>query len=1130
MYKLTQYISQSILAIILAFLTLPAIADDTKVYSDLKQCLASNNDKYRFIFIVDNSSSMKSLEFQQSKETIDATIREVLNSDLNDVQVAVVQYGTDANNLIGEHFYDVSVPFTASASTATSWNRHYGIDSPNPSVVEDHQPASLSRMRLDDVYAPGGALDVTDGTNVQFVFFTDAFRNISAYCCSALVNEDNEHLADPSNVLPGFGEYDAIKNGSVLPNGLKGQFTILHVPPTKEQGIDAAKAAAAIASPGGNYTGAIEDNPNDPEGPGRLPRRYVQGNFSVNDSNQIITLIQQVLEEIKETTYVNVAPTVSVNAFNELQHRDEIYFALFQPSSRARWSGNVKKFTINPDGVILDSRQQPAIDPNTGAVNESAKSYWSSTKDGALVAVGGYRGKLTDNQTIYTDPTAFNNPVTLLSLLPIASDSDIKLDLMNLADQDSNNNCVLIGEKVNGSLTVNSGVIEAESDIDPDAGNVKLSFTASSTVSSKVVLVPRQSTEPNRYECVNTYPGSTEFRQCEFSIGTDIQSLRLEFSDAVVPAEVEYVLEYNIPEGSSPTACGTVQSQRQELLSWLTGIDAYSENVDNPSNPSHQFAADPLHSKPFVITYSGTSADDAEEVMFFTDNLGALHAIDPDDKSGEKLWSYLPEEHLDNVRRYALNKAGQTKTYGLDGYVSVVQREASDSSRERFSLREVKLYIGERRGGRNYYSIDVSNATSTSNNKPTVDWKIRGGESARFEDLGQTWSRMLPRRIAYNCNALGEQCQYLEVLIFSGGYDPAYDESGALPMGTLGNALYIVDLETGGDKFFWSAGNNADARNAHSHALSLDMEHSIVATPTSIDTNGDGAVDILFANDISGKLWRIDFDGTLTKGSETTDTIDSLSALGGSIADLSGEAGVQRFYNTPDVSRTNPRFGINQYLITTGSGHRANPNDLTDGVNHIFVVYDPNIGAFKGDTADPADLYKYVNGERIITTDDLIEVFSSETLDESYGVFLPATDSGEKFLQPAVTLNNTVIVSSYLPGAYTEEDCSVGSGRTYFLESQTLASRFTKPYVELELPGIPPETSILRLPKIAICVGTNCAAATYTPEGDSDECATDEFSADNYGNDFSAAVASTVCGLEIGRAYRSSWHELSESD
>jgi len=1088
------------------------LADDTEIYDELARCLVEDKEKYRFIFIVDNSGSMSSWEFSQSRTTINATINEVLNSDLQDVQVGVVQFGT--SNTTKEHKYTVSVPFTNDITVATDWDRHYGPGSPLPDDLQDHLPASFSKMRLDSIYDPGGPLDITDGTNVQFVLFTDALRDTAGSCCSSLFNSEGTNQGDLSNVLPGFGEYDALKSGEVLPGGLNAQITILHVP---AGGVGSAEAAAAIASPGGEYIGGVEYNAGDPEGPGTTPRRYVQGQFSVDDTNIILELIQQVIEEIKIANYVSVAPAISVNAFNELQHRNELYFSVFQPGKRPRWDGNVKKYRISGDGVILDANEEPAIIEETGSIAETARSYWSDNADGAAVELGGYREQLTNSRVIYTDQHAIEN--SLASTEPVALDvtSKVNLELMGMATESASGMCVLVGEKEKDTLTVNAEGIKAVSELPVLAGGVKLSFTTSSLISAKVTINPRLSTLAPTVECENDYSGGLTVHSCEFAVDAGTKSIDLYFAADDLESTVEYRLEYNIAAAGTETSCGTLDTEREDYISWLLGTDVFNQDGDDSNTDAHQFVSDPLHSKPFVVTYSGSSVESAKDVLFITDNLGMLHAIDPADDKGSELWAYLPAEHLDNIKKVILNKAGRPKVYGLDGHVTVVQREQTGSSRGEFNLREVKLYIGERRGGRNYHSIDVSNAASLADNKPTLDWKIIGGVTGGFEDLGQTWSSMLPNRMAYNCDAFGRNCEYREVLIFSGGYDPAYDDASQLPTGTLGNALYIVDLATGGDEYFWSAGNNTDLRDDHIHDLSLPVEHSMVSTPTPIDINGDGAVDILFGMDISGKLWRVDFDGTKSTATTT-------SALGGNIADLQGYAGIKRFFNSLDITRSNPRSGSNRFTIATGSGYRAHPLDMVEDDNKIFIVFDPNTNSLKSGTADDSELYRYVDGDRAIMASDLIET-TSGTEASKYGYQLSATAAGEKFLQPSVTMNGTMIVSSYVPPNNEVGECSTGTGRTYFLNSNNLKSKIRKAFVELKLPGIPPETAILRLPKVTVCVGTACASADSGSGNDVDDCNPDSFSTENFRNDFAAGVAATTCGLQTGRAHRAEWVE-----
>ncbi|MEM6988409.1 MAG: vWA domain-containing protein, partial [Pseudomonadota bacterium] len=350
-------------------------ADDIEIFEHGSCEVPGGN--YRFIFIVDNSGSMSSTEFANSKATIDAAITHVLSSGLPDIQVAVVQYGTYNSWLApATHVYDVTIPFTNSVTTATTWNRAYGpggnID---PAAYQDHQPASLAEMRRDDVYAPGGSLDITDATNVQFVFFTDAWGDYPWACCSSLKN--GPHWATESYVLPDYGEYDALKNGSVLPNGIKAQFTVLHA----HYAAAEIRVGAAVASVGGDYTGTVDANASDPDGSAVTPRRYILGDLTVSDSAKIVSLLDTVFEEIT-TAAVLANPSVSISASNRMRHRDRLYYSLFGPNSNRNWAGNLKSYRIDSTGELVDALGNPAFDSSSQTFSTSSQSFWSSEVDG----------------------------------------------------------------------------------------------------------------------------------------------------------------------------------------------------------------------------------------------------------------------------------------------------------------------------------------------------------------------------------------------------------------------------------------------------------------------------------------------------------------------------------------------------------------------------------------------------------------------------------------------------------------------------------------------------------------------------------------------------------------------------
>ena len=59
------------------------------------------------------------------------------------------------------------------------------------------------------------------------------------------------------------------------------------------------------------------------------------------------------------------------------------------------------------------------------------------------------------------------------------------------------------------------------------------------------------------------------------------------------------------------------------------------------------------------------------------------------------------------------------------------------------------------------------------------------------------------------------------------------------------------------------------------------MTSGIVGNIVAVDDNSDGYVDLLYAADLGGRIWRIDFDNSQSNA--------NYYAKGGLIADLGGE-------------------------------------------------------------------------------------------------------------------------------------------------------------------------------------------------------------------------------------------------
>lgn len=121
---------------------------------------------------------------------------------------------------------------------------------------------------------------------------------------------------------------------------------------------------------------------------------------SASTASELLTSFEEIFASIADPTDTTfVSPGVTVNAFNRLTHRDEIYFALFRPEKTPHWPGNLKRYRIDSTGTIYDSTGDDAIDTDTGFFTEGARSWWSSEDDGNSAEVGGAADRLSSYTT-----------------------------------------------------------------------------------------------------------------------------------------------------------------------------------------------------------------------------------------------------------------------------------------------------------------------------------------------------------------------------------------------------------------------------------------------------------------------------------------------------------------------------------------------------------------------------------------------------------------------------------------------------------------------------------------------------------------------------------------------------------
>jgi type IV pilus assembly protein PilY1 len=132
--------------------------------------------------------------------------------------------------------------------------------------------------------------------------------------------------------------------------------------------------------------------------------------YTADDADQLSSALQGAITEILQANSSFTAPSLSVNAFNKLYNRDDIYFALFKPSASQAWDGNIKKYKLcnGADvaaygctyGDVIDVNNAPAIDTQTSKIKTTAVSYWGTTADGAEVTQGGAGAQITQSSKV----------------------------------------------------------------------------------------------------------------------------------------------------------------------------------------------------------------------------------------------------------------------------------------------------------------------------------------------------------------------------------------------------------------------------------------------------------------------------------------------------------------------------------------------------------------------------------------------------------------------------------------------------------------------------------------------------------------------------------------------------------
>ena len=530
---------------------------------------------------------------------------------------------------------------------------------------------------------------------------------------------------------------------------------------------------------------------------------------------------------------------------------------------------------------------------------------------------------------------------------------------------------------------------------------------------------------------------------------------------------------------------------RETLLQWARGVDVRDDDGDGLYNDVRQQMGDPIHSQPVIVNYSTT-----DSAVLVATNHGYLHSFDP--VNGTENFAIMPKELMSNLYDLYRDSSTFSHIYGLDGDM-VVRSVGSNKY----------LYVGMRRGGKNYYAFDITSKTS-----PKLLFKIVGG-STDFAKLGQTWSKPTVTKIRVGASAK-------TVLIFGGGYDEDQDSKSVRSADTIGNAVYIVDADTG--QLIWSASNNAANLNLTA------MQYSIPARISIIDRDNDGFADHMYVADTGGQLFRLD----IHNGESLADLV-----TGGLLADFGGSTAAdnRRFYYGPDVTEVS--LGAEHYYaVALGSGFRAHPlNSVIE--DHFYMIKDNGVFTldvdgnygFPSSVLSTSSLYDATN--HLLTSSDSAEQqLETSQFAQMSGWMLRLDAGGEKVLASPLILDYQIIFTTYLPATASQSACAppTGNSRAYLVElingnavtdlNRNGEKQHEDRYAQLKQTGIAPDTKILieDIIKPIVCLGTECASTVIELDVDGNQIAC--------ASDFECLAENIYSNFE--RVQKSSWKTETE--
>ena len=406
---------------------------------------------------------------------------------------------------------------------------------------------------------------------------------------------------------------------------------------------------------------------------------------------------------------------------------------------------------------------------------------------------------------------------------------------------------------------------------------------------------------------------------------------------------------------------------------------------------------DIVNSAPLLVTSGGRFVRDSAEaaaydtfrraraamapVVYVGANDGQLHAFDA--RTGDELFAYVPGLVADRLA--ALPEAGYTHQYSVDGPLAAGDVHYAGSWKT--------LLVGTAgAGAKGLYALDISdpaNFTEATASR-VARWEIDGSDTSVGHILQQP---------------LIAKARNGRWMVFSGN---GLNSSAGVAQ------LLAIDAETGAVSRISTLTGTAASPNG---LLGL----------TAISTAGDGVVDIIYAGDQQGRLWKFDLSASDPLGWKVA--YGSAAVPQPLFSAASGQAITAR----PDVT-PHPAGG---YLVSFGTGSYLSRSDLgTTTTQSLYGIRDSGTTVSANELVGQSVLGTQTGGDgrtyrfsthavgrpsTLFNGDNQLTEAAFRTGKKGWRLDLPA--SGERIVTEVLIRAGKVIVSTLIPSS---DPCAYG--------------------------------------------------------------------------------------------------------